>query len=132
MLRHAIAQLGRRIRRCVLPGATGRSLLGLVVLTTFVFGCVTPITVGEDWFGLGLFRVESQQITDDVAYRQITGVGLLVTGTRVSLGFTDEQLVAARLDDRSYSIDTPLAQIAVGGEADRIALSEDLSFSHTY
>ncbi len=105
---------------------------GLVVLTAFVFGCATPIAVGEDWFGLGLFRVDNQQLTDDVAYRQITGVGLLVTGQRVALGFTDERSVTARLDDRSYSIDTPLAQIAVGGEADRIALLEDLSFSHTY
>ncbi len=84
--------------------------------------CVTPVTTGPHHFGIGIYHQELRQINPDVNYEKVEGVGILIADGRVSLGYADYQVVYARLDGCSYRVQTPLADFAVGKEAENIGI----------
>ena len=110
----AAAELLKRLR-CV--GC--RLLLCVVVLA--LNGCVTPLVLGADRFGLGLFSVDDRDINEDVQYTKIEGVGVLYAGGSLRIGYSNAERVVARLEAKSYGAITPLATIAVGEEANALA-----------
>ncbi len=109
----------------VMTGKTGKMLFNLIV----VFGvllplasCVAPVTTGPNHFGIGIYNHELEQINPDVNYEKVEGVGLLLIDGRLSFGYTDHQVVSARLDGCSDRVQTPLADYAVGEEAENIGI----------
>lgn len=110
----AVAELSGRLR-CV--GC--RLLLGVVVVA--LNGCVTPLVLGADRFGLGLYSVDDRDINEDVQYTKLEGVGVLYAGGSFRIGYSRAERVVARLDAKSYVAITPLAKIAVGEEANALA-----------
>ncbi len=110
----AAAELLRRLR-CV--GC--RLLLCLVVFA--LNGCVTPLVLGADRFGLGLYSVDDRDVNEDVQYTKIEGVGVLYAGGSLRIGYSNAERVVARLQAKSYGAITPLATIAVGEEANALA-----------
>ena len=111
----------KALRSALLPG-----------ICLLVLGCVTPVTIGDNHFGLGLYHDQLEILNDDVTYHRVTGLGLLAINGRLMLGFADHQGVEAQIDGRSYHIVTPLADIAVGEEAERRAMSPATFISHTH
>ncbi len=109
----AAAELSRRVR-CV--GC--HLLLGVVVVA--LNGCVTPLVLGADRFGLGLYSVDDRDINEDVQYTKIEGVGVLYAGGSLRIGYSNTERVVARLDAKSYGAITPLAAFAVGEEANAL------------
>jgi len=97
-------------------------ILALMLLTTgfltLLGSCSAPITIGPDHFGVGLYQAQSCKINPNVSYRKVEGIGVLFTPGRASFGYADHELVSARLDTRSYSVSTPLADFAVGKAAE--------------
>jgi len=85
---------------------------------TLLGSCSAPITIGPDHFGVGLYQAQYCKINPDVSYRKVEGIGLLFTPGRVSFGYAEHELVSAKLDTRSYSVSTPLADFAVGKAAE--------------
>lgn len=112
---NAAADLSGRLR-CV----GWRLLLGVVVVA--LNGCVTPLVLGADRFGLGLYLVDDRDINEDVQYTKIEGVGVLYAGGSLRIGYSRAERVVARLDAKSYVAITPLAKLAVGEEANALAL----------
>ncbi len=110
---NAAAELSRRLR-CV--GC--RLLLGVVVVA--LSGCVTPLVLGADRFGLGLYSVDDRDINEDVQYTKIEGVGVLYAGGSLRIGYSNAERVVARLEAKSYGAITPLADFAVGDEANAL------------
>ena len=109
------AELSRRLR-CV-----GCRLLLCGVVVVALNGCVTPLVLGADRFGLGLYSVDDRDINEDVQYTKIEGVGVLYAGGSFRIGYSRTERVVARLDAKSYVAITPLAKIAVGEEANALA-----------
>ena len=131
VLARASAALPDRAR---FAGGQASRLLGPLLLAMMPCsqGCITPVVIGDGRFGLGLFNVQTENITRDVRYSRVSGAGLMLTGGRVSLGLSDHRRVTARLNHKGYSVETPMAHIAVGGEADRIASSKESLLIHPY
>ncbi len=110
----AAAELSRR-HRCV-----GCRLL-LCAVVVALNGCVTPFVLGADRFGLGLYSVDDRDINEDVQYTKIEGVGVLYAGGSLRIGYSHAERVVARLDAKSYSAITSLAEFSVGEEANALA-----------
>ena len=91
-------------------------------LLTLVGSCCSPITIGPDHFGVGLYQAKYRKINPDVSYRKVEGIGILFTPGRASLGYAEHELVSAKLDTRSYSVSTPLANFAVGKAAENAGI----------
>ena len=108
------AELSRRLR-CV-----GCCLL-LGVVVGALNGCVTPLVLGADRFGLGLYSIDDRDINENVQYTKIEGVGVLYAGGSLRIGYSNTERVVARLESKSYGAITPLADFAVGEEADALA-----------
>ena len=108
------AELSRRLR-CV-----GCRLL-LCVVVVALNGCVTPLVLGADRFGIGLYSVDDREINEDVQYTKIEGVGVLFAGGSFRIGYSNVDGVVARLEAKSYGAITPLARVAVGQEANALA-----------
>ena len=84
-------------------------------------GCVTPLVFGADRFGLGIYSVHDRDINEDVQYTKIEGVGVLYAGGSLRIGYSNAERVVARVEGKSYIAITPLAEFAVGEEADAFA-----------
>lgn len=110
---YSYEQSQHHIRTIMLLTASSFMLLG---------SCATPITIGPDHFGIGLYQAHSCKINPDVSYRKIEGIGLLFTPGRASLGYADDELVSASLDTCSYSVSTPLVDFAVGKAAENACI----------
>ncbi|MEE8154202.1 MAG: hypothetical protein V3T53_04475 [Phycisphaerales bacterium] len=110
---HTAAELSRRLR-CV-----GCRLL-LCVVVVALNGYVTPLVLGADRFGLGLYSVDDREINEDVQYTKIEGVGVLFARGSFRIGYSNAERVVARLEAKSYGTITPLAEIAVGEEANAL------------
>jgi len=80
--------------------------------------CSAPITMEPDYLGVGLYRIQSQDIHPHVNHRKVEGIGVLFTPGRISLGYAEYEIVSASLDKCSYSVRTPLADFAVGKAAE--------------
>lgn len=103
--------------------SSSRQLLVIFSLAaTALSGCVTPVVTGPNRFGIGLYAVEDRQVTEEIRHTKIKGVGLLYANGRISIGYCDFECVVAQLLDKSYRARTPLASIAVGEEAEIMAL----------
>ena len=85
--------------------------------------CRTPIVVGPRHLGIGLYQVDAKSVNPDVDYYRIEGVGVLYANGRLSLGYGDHQWVHAHVDGRSYRASTPLADFAVGHEAEKAGIA---------
>lgn len=60
------------------------------LLITLQAGCVTPISISEDSFTIGLHRVERQQLAvGEGAETRITGLGIAAIDGRLSIGWAD-------------------------------------------
>jgi len=97
-------------------------LLCILEMTIALPGCGTPITISDDHFGLGFFRLQRENLNEHVQYRHIEGLGLLLIDGRVILGYANLKRVLANLNGSSFHVTTPLGEIAVGAEAERLAL----------
>jgi len=102
----------RHIMRCA-------SFVLIVGWLPAFLSCATPVAVGPDHFGIGIYTVDWRMVNSDVSYRHIEGIGAIVIDRRLSLGYIDHQSVRAMLEDRSYTAWTPLVTFAVGREAVR-------------
>lgn len=93
-------------------------------------GCVTPIVLGADRFGIGLYSVDDRDVNEDVQYMKIKGIGILYEGGLLKIGYSKVERVVAQLEAKSYDAITPLARITVGDEANALArqfVSQELS-----
>jgi hypothetical protein len=106
----------------------------LLAVMPCALGCVTPLVIGDGRLGFGLFNVCTEDITPDVRYSRVSGIGLLFTESRISLGLSHDLRLTARLndDEEGYSVETPMAHIAVGRVADRMAASREPLLVHPY
>lgn len=105
-------------------------ILLLCVVIGALNGCVTPLVLGTDRFGLGLYSVDVRDINEDVQYTKIKGIGILYAGGSLKVGLSTTERVVAQLEAKSYCATTPLAKIAVGEEANALArqfVSQELS-----
>ena len=97
-------------------------VLLLTFLSIHLTSCAGPVTIGPDRFGIGLYRTQFREANPDVTYFSVEGIGVLFAPGRVSLGYAQDELVSAKLDNRSYSVRTPLADFAVGKAAEEAAI----------
>jgi len=97
-------------------------VLLLTFLSIHLTSCAGPVTIGPDRFGIGLYRTQFRAANPDVTYFSVEGIGVLFAPGRVSLGYAQDEMVSARLDNRSYSVRTPLADFAVGKAAEEAAI----------
>jgi len=100
--------------------------LFLGVMALSASGCGRFITFGQDHFGVGWYAVEQEEYGNHLQYKKIEGVGLLAVNNQVSLGYTKHRAVTGEIDDdSSYYVITPIAEVAVGREAERLAQSSE-------
>lgn len=91
-------------------------------MSLLLSSCVTPVAIGPHHFGIGIYNQELRQINPDVNYEKVAGVGILLADGRFCLGYADCQSVYAHLEGCSYCVQTPLADFAVGKEAENIGI----------
>ena len=109
-----------RVLSCYIPSLALASML-------LSPGCVTPVTLGQDHFGVGIYRVRSLDYDGAVTYREVEGVGLTATTHAVTLGYTSRCQLIAPLHGADYAVDTPMGSLAVGPSAEAVAESEGVA-----
>lgn len=90
-------------------------------------GCVTPLAIGRDHVGLGLFRHTSPPEVAGVRTASTEGIGLLFRSGGVSIGYIDleETVIDPEGSPEGVVVITPRISIATGRKAEAIASSED-------
>lgn len=81
-------------------------------------GCATPVVVHPEAVAVGLFRFEANRPHEAVRYRSLRGWGVAATPGHFAVGYTRRDWVVAELADRSYHVQTPVAEIAAGPAAE--------------
>jgi hypothetical protein len=105
---------------CLFSGI--RRLLFLVVpVPLLVSSCASPVTWSSRHFGAGAFIIDARVIAPGVKYLGVRGVGVVVIDNRLCIGAVDSRCVQAEVQGRSYAVQSPLAEFAVGAEAEKSA-----------
>ena len=59
-------------------------------------------------------------MTPAVRYFKVEGFGLIVVDNKFCLGYTDYEIAHAEVEQQSYRVKTPIADFAVGKEAENL------------
>lgn len=107
-------------RLCLFSGIR-RLLFPVTLLLLLVSSCASPVTWSSRHFGAGAFLIDARVIAPGVKYLGVRGIGVVVIDHRLCVGVVDSRCVQAEVQGRSYAVQSPLAEFAVGAEAEKSA-----------
>ena len=100
-----------------------RSFLAVASLT--LVSCtkptsIGPLVVGPRHCGVGIYEIKDTLMTPAVRYFKVEGFGLIFVDDSLCLGYTDYEIAHAEVEQQSYRVKTPIADFAVGKEAENL------------
>ena len=95
--------------------------LGMLMMFSSLFGCVSPIVVDNHFAGMGLFRSNTQKITPGAVQHKNEGFGLYTTQNRIGFGWIDQDILVIAPTHVGIHIDTSFGEVATGQRAEQVA-----------
>ena len=79
---------------------------------------IGPLVAGPRHCGVGIYEIKDTLMTPAVRYFKVEGFGLIVVDNKLCLGYTDYEIAHAEVEQQSYRLKTPIADFAIGKEAE--------------